>query len=131
MSVVSWLETRFRSFCALRSISRCACSWLLRFFAQAGGPPAPRPPSAPPARANARLRRSAAALAIATSLCAACATKASDDPCPFLIDYAPSFAEALAREVEALPEDSAIVTALSDYVTLRAQVRACHGAYAR
>lgn len=48
-----------------------------------------------------------------------------------LVDYPRGFAETLAREVEALPDDSAIVLALSDYVTLRAQTRACHEAYGR
>ncbi len=48
-----------------------------------------------------------------------------------LVGYPPGFAETLAREVEALPDGSAVVAALSDYVTLRAQVRACHEAFGR
>jgi len=57
----------------------------------------------------------------------ACAARVSDPVviCPAVRDYPPAFSQRLADEVQALPPDSAAVTALIDYVELRDRLRAC------
>lgn len=74
------------------------------------------------------LLRRISALAIATSLLAACATTSSEvrsaRACPILLDYSQEFRERAAAEIPLLPDDSAIVEMLSDYSVMRGQVRA-------
>jgi hypothetical protein len=45
--------------------------------------------------------------------------------CPSVVDYGLEEQRRVAEEVETLPEGSAIVEWLADYVVLRAQVREC------
>jgi len=60
-----------------------------------------------------------------------CATKAIELPpavsiiCPRLVEYAPELLNRAADEVEALPENSAVVVLLKDYGSARKQARAC------
>ena len=70
------------------------------------------------------------ALLAATTLLTACATGPSETGagrCPSLVDYSLEFQERAADEVEAMPEDSAIVAMLIDYTLMRDQTRACIG----
>ena len=68
-------------------------------------------------------------LLAATTLLAACATVDSESVatriCPTLVHYAADVQERVAREVEQLAEDSAVVEMLSDYAVMREQTRAC------
>lgn len=72
-----------------------------------------------------------AALAIAASLLAGCATGGSERgvaaACPPVVEYSVEFQERAAAEVENLPTDSAVPEMLSNYAVLRDQVRACRG----
>lgn len=45
--------------------------------------------------------------------------------CPPIVEYDKAFNERLADELEALPEGSATIQAIEDYVRLRDQIRAC------
>lgn len=60
-------------------------------------------------------------LAVMLSL-GACATTYS---CPPVATYDKAFREDLADAIAALPEESPIVVALTDYYVLRKQVRVC------
>lgn len=67
-----------------------------------------------------------AALAIATSLLAACATAPSDGaPCPPVVPYSQEFLGRAADELDRLPAGSAIEQMLADYQVMRDQARAC------
>jgi hypothetical protein len=71
-------------------------------------------------------KRLPAALAIATSLLAACATAPSDGAmCPPVVPYTKEFLARAADELDKLPEGSAIEQMLADYQVLRDQARAC------
>ena len=64
----------------------------------------------------------------AALLLAACTAPVFDQAgCPALVNYTPEFNARLADEIAPLPDDSAIVTAIGDYIGLRDQVRACRG----
>ena len=67
---------------------------------------------------------------IATSLLSACAT-ASSDPggavCPPVVVYEQVVRDRAAEELEALPEDAALVGMMADYAVMRAQARVCDG----
>lgn len=45
--------------------------------------------------------------------------------CPSLVTYEGDFNERLVNEISGLPENAAIIRALSDYATLRDQIRVC------
>ena len=75
-------------------------------------------------------RHLAPALVIATSLLTACATVGSDPGgavCPPVVGYDQAVRERAAVELEALPEDAALVGMMADYAVMRAQARACAG----
>lgn len=68
------------------------------------------------------------ALAIVMISCAGCVStdfEANSGICPPVRVYPPAFSAALADAVAELPPASPIVAALSDYMVLRAQARAC------
>lgn len=48
--------------------------------------------------------------------------------CPALTAYDGAFSARLADEVATLPEKSALLRVVRDYMSLRDQIRACHGA---
>jgi hypothetical protein len=58
-----------------------------------------------------------------------CATGSSDRRwavvCPSVVEYSREEQRRVAKEVEGLPEGSAIFEWLADYAVLRAQVREC------
>jgi len=69
-----------------------------------------------------------AALVLVTSLLSACATVSSErftGVCPPVVEYDAEFQTRAAEEVQALPEESAVVDMLSDYAVMREQVRGC------
>ena len=70
-----------------------------------------------------------AALAIAASLLAGCATGGSEGgvsaACPPVVEYSAEFQERAAAEVEVLPADSSLSEMLSDYAVMRDQARVC------
>ena len=75
-------------------------------------------------------RHPALALVIATSLLTACATGGSDlggTACPPVVAYDQAVRERAAAELEALPEDAALVGMMADYAVMRAQAQACAG----
>ena len=72
----------------------------------------------------------ATALVIATSLLSACATGGSDPggaACPPVVGYDQAVQDRAAAELEALPEDAALVEMMADYAVMRAQARVCAG----
>ena len=73
-----------------------------------------------------------AALAIVTSLLAACATDSSEPQsaaaCPPVVEYSRALQLRAASELSGLPEGSAIAEMLSDYAVMRDQARACRRA---
>ena len=68
-----------------------------------------------------------AALMIATSWLAACATGNSEPvaACPPIVEYSGEFQAPAADELAMLPEESAVVEMLADYAVMREQARAC------
>lgn len=62
------------------------------------------------------------ALLTSTIWLAGCATTSS---CPPLPEYSPLFREELAKEIEQMPQGSAVLRAMEDYYVLRQQVKAC------
>lgn len=70
-----------------------------------------------------------AALVIATTLLAACATARSDRPagvvCPPVPGYSEPFLKRAADELDRLPPGSAIEQMLADYQVMRDQARVC------
>ena len=68
------------------------------------------------------------ALAIATTLCAACAPTGSS-PCPPLVEYSHERSERLADEIAAMDEGAVTPGIVADYFVLRRQVRACREAW--
>jgi len=59
----------------------------------------------------------------------ACSTGTSSRPlvlCPPIKRYTPEFQLELARALSALPDSSALLTAMSDYLELRQMLRACN-----
>ena len=75
-------------------------------------------------------KQPATALVIATSLLTACATGGSDPggvACPPVVAYDQAMRDRAAAELEALPEDGALVGMMADYAMMRAQARACNG----
>jgi hypothetical protein len=68
-------------------------------------------------------RRRTAALAMATSLLAACAPASSS--CPPAVFYDRATLIQVATELERLGPDSATARLIADYGVLREQVRAC------
>ena len=67
---------------------------------------------------------------IATSLLTACATGGSDPGsavCPPVVDYDQAVRNRAAAEMEALPDNAALVGMMADYAVMRAQARACAG----
>ncbi len=61
-------------------------------------------------------------------LLTACATGGSDRGgavCPPVVGYDQSVRERAAAELEALPEDTALVGMMADYAVMRAQARVC------
>ena len=60
----------------------------------------------------------------------ACATGGSDPGggvCPPVVAYDQAARDRAAVEMEALPEDAALVWMVADYSVMRAQARACAG----
>ena len=47
--------------------------------------------------------------------------------CPPVVGYDQAVRERAAVELEALPEDAALVWMMADYAVMRAQARACAG----
>jgi hypothetical protein len=45
--------------------------------------------------------------------------------CPPVVTYAPEFQDRLAAELAPLPEGSAMLRVIEDYIALRDQLRAC------
>jgi hypothetical protein len=45
--------------------------------------------------------------------------------CPVLVNYSRQFDQAAGAQIEALPSESPVTKMISDYIALRAQVRAC------
>jgi len=45
--------------------------------------------------------------------------------CPPLVTYTPTFHAKLAAEIESLPENSALLAVVGDYIALRDQLRQC------
>ena len=45
--------------------------------------------------------------------------------CPPVVDYTPEFQAQMADELQLVPADGAVVTAMSDYGLMRNQARAC------
>ena len=78
---------------------------------------------------NARCsRRRLVVLGLATSLLSACATGGSDPGeavCPPVVAYDQAMRDRAAAELEALPEDAALVGMMADYAVIRAQARTC------
>lgn len=75
-------------------------------------------------------RQPATALVIATSLLTACAMGGSDPGgavCPPVVAYDQAVRDRAAVELEALPDDAALVGMMADYTFMRAQARACIG----
>ena len=68
-------------------------------------------------------KRRTAALAMATSLLAACAP--ANSSCPPLVDYDRATLARVATELERLGTNSVTSQLIADYGVLRAQVRAC------
>ncbi len=70
-----------------------------------------------------------AVLVIATSWLTGCATAAFDAvgvaACPPVVEYSREFQARAAEELATLPDGSAILEMMSDYVVMRDQVRAC------
>lgn len=60
----------------------------------------------------------------------ACTTPATqlEVYCPSISAYSPEFNDRLADELESLPDDASVVTALSDYQHLRDIIRQCESA---
>ena len=92
---------------------------------------APKPTTGTTPKPGATAMRTGVLLA-ATTLLAACATGDSRpgvpgvvQGCPSPVEYAAEFRERAASEIERLPDDSAIVRLLSDYMSLRQQARSC------
>ena len=66
---------------------------------------------------------------IVASLLSACATVSFErvtGVCPPVVEYDDGFQARAAKEVQVLPEGSAIVEMLSDYAVMREQARACY-----
>ena len=75
-------------------------------------------------------RLPAPALVIATISLTACTTGGSDPGgavCLPVVAYDQAERDRAAAELEALPEDAALVGMMADYAVLRAQARACAG----
>ena len=73
-------------------------------------------------------KRRLAALAIATSWLAACATGIPEPDlavCPPVAEYSPDFQTRAADELALLSDESALAEMLSDYAVMREQARAC------
>ena len=74
-------------------------------------------------------RRRLAVLVIATSLLTGCATAGFETggmaACPPVVEYSREFQARAAEELALLPNGSALVEMISDYVVMRDQVRAC------
>ena len=73
-------------------------------------------------------RLPATALVIATSLLTACATGGSDPGgavCPPVVAYDQAMLDRAIAELEALPEDAALIGMMADYAVMRAQARTC------
>ena len=70
-----------------------------------------------------------AVLVIATSWLTGCATAGFDAggvaTCPPVVEYSTEFQAQAAEELAMLPDGSAIVEMISDYVVMREQARAC------
>ena len=70
-----------------------------------------------------------AVLVIATSLLTGCTTAGFDNggvaACPPVVEYSREFQARAAEELATLPDGSAIVEMMGDYVVMRDQVRAC------
>ena len=67
-------------------------------------------------------------LVIATSLLSACVTAGSDPGsavCPPVVAYNQAVRDRAATELEALPDDAALVGMMADYAVIRAQARVC------
>lgn len=59
-------------------------------------------------------------------LSAACShTPVRVTACPPLVEYDQAFADKLVAELELLPENAALISAMADYLVLRDQVRRC------
>jgi len=69
-----------------------------------------------------------AALAIVTSLLSACATVSSepvDGVCPPVVEYSVEFQARAAKELQMLPDRSAVAQMIGDYAVWRELSRAC------
>ncbi|MFV0410418.1 MAG: hypothetical protein ACK5LJ_12210 [Paracoccus sp. (in: a-proteobacteria)] len=67
---------------------------------------------------------------IATISLTACATGGFDRGsavCPPVVAYDQAMRDRAAAELEALPEDAALVGMMADYAVMRAQARVCAG----
>jgi uncharacterized protein YceK len=68
-------------------------------------------------------------LAVAVSWLSGCATVGSEplvvSACPPVVEYSAEFQARASEELALLPEGSAVVEMLGDYVVMREQARAC------
>ena len=72
----------------------------------------------------------APALVIVTISLTACATGGSDPGgavCPPVVAYDQAVRDRAAVELEALPDDAALVGMMAEYAVIRAQARVCAG----
>ena len=75
-------------------------------------------------------RLPATALMIVTISLTACATGGSDpggSVCPPVVAYDQAVRDRAAVELEALPDDAALVGMMAEYAVIRAQARVCAG----
>lgn len=74
-------------------------------------------------------RRRLGGLVLATSWLSGCATGGFEPPavavCPPVVEYSAAFRARVVKELELLPEGSAIVEMLGDYAVMREQARVC------
>ncbi len=74
-------------------------------------------------------RRRLAVLAIATSWLTGCATDGFEAngvaACPPVVEYSREFQARAAEELASLPNGSAVIQMMSDYVVMRDQSRVC------
>lgn len=67
----------------------------------------------------------AAALALLALLLGASSCQTPITACPPIVAYSAEFNSALAAEVEQMPEDSAALRAIQDYIAERDQLKKC------
>ena len=67
----------------------------------------------------------AIAFCLLLTSCAEFSSSQNLQACPGLVNYSSTFQAQAAKEIQALPANSAVVKMLEDYATLRQEVREC------